>query len=436
MLYRDYAKDKYQNAFQLSNAEGVPCVLERSKGKKMRNYEVYGNSVQDGTPSPENPVEIQSVGDLTTKNLLPNDWENGFINTNTGVNQYSTTFIRTKDYFTLDISKNYYISSNNLNTNNVIYWYFYDENKSYVSSFASSNNRTVGISGQAVTIPENTAFYRLSIDTTDTTIKVQIEEGSTATEYEPYHKYDIPISVESKNLFNDYSLAIANITKDESSTDDIYIGTGNEGLASLAHSAGNLTVNFINTNFRINNAITFSLYVTLLEQGIYNNNIQIISYDTNSNNYATSAISLQNNIRTLVSLTITPNYPIKNFMIRFNNNKLKVELNTLQVEYGSKATEYEPYKGSETKHIYLDEPLRKIGYYADYIDFKNQKVVRNVEVLDDTGTKTISESFGTLATPTEESIALPALKTFKDTNLISVDSTISSSTIKAKYIKK
>lgn len=34
----------------------------------------------------------------------------------------------------------------------------------------------------------------------------------------------------------------------------------------------------------------------------------------------------------------------------------------------------------ETKHIYLDEPLRKIGDYADYIDFKNQKVIRNVGV--------------------------------------------------------
>ena len=66
MLYRDYAKDKYQNAFQLSNAEGVPCVLKGSKGKKIRNYELYGNSVQDGTPSIENPVEIQSVGDLVT----------------------------------------------------------------------------------------------------------------------------------------------------------------------------------------------------------------------------------------------------------------------------------------------------------------------------------------------------------------------------------
>ena len=29
-------------------------------------------------------------------------------------------------------------------------------------------------------------------------------------------------------------------------------------------------------------------------------------------------------------------------------------------------------------NIYLNEPLRKIGDYADYIDFKNQKVVRNI----------------------------------------------------------
>ena len=36
--------------------------------------QIYGNSVQNGTPSPTNPVEIQSVGDKT-KNLLPFPYE-------------------------------------------------------------------------------------------------------------------------------------------------------------------------------------------------------------------------------------------------------------------------------------------------------------------------------------------------------------------------
>ena len=52
---------------------------------------------------------------------------------------------------------------------------------------------------------------------------------------------------------------------------------------------------------------------------------------------------------------------------------------------GNEPFDYEPYGykipvivGNTTTNIYLDEPLRKIGDYADYIDFKNSKVVRNI----------------------------------------------------------
>ena len=62
MIYGNYLRDKYNNtAVKLANAEGVPCVLEYSKGKNIRNYEVYGNSVQDGTPTPESPVEMLTI---------------------------------------------------------------------------------------------------------------------------------------------------------------------------------------------------------------------------------------------------------------------------------------------------------------------------------------------------------------------------------------
>ena len=38
--------------------------------------------------------------------------------------------------------------------------------------------------------------------------------------------------------------------------------------------------------------------------------------------------------------------------------------------------------------------------------------------------------------PTEENISIPELKTFKDTSVISVDTSVKPSNIKAKYIKK
>lgn len=45
---------------------GYPCVLENSVEKPVVDYRIYGNTVQNSTPSPDNPVEIQSVGDLVT----------------------------------------------------------------------------------------------------------------------------------------------------------------------------------------------------------------------------------------------------------------------------------------------------------------------------------------------------------------------------------
>ena len=110
-------------------------------------------------------------------------------------------------------------------------------------------------------------------------------------------------------------------------------------------------------------------------------------------------------------------------------------INQLMLELGTTATEYEPYRVPVTANIYLDEPLRKIGDYADYIDFKGQRVVRKVGVLDNTSTKPISESLVALAIPTEEPIPLPALKTFKGTNIISVDTSVQPSNIKAKYVR-
>ena len=113
-----------------------------------------------------------------------------------------------------------------------------------------------------------------------------------------------------------------------------------------------------------------------------------------------------------------------------------------QLEEGSTATDYEPYGVSpspeypseiesvgdlvtdeadehygkysvpvvvsnETRHIYLDEPLRKVGDYADYIDYQNQQMVRMIEVSDDSGTLSIEESLKALAKPVYESIELP-----------------------------
>ena len=41
-----------------------PLTLSNSTGVNIRKYILYGNSVQDGEPTPDNPIDIDSVGDL------------------------------------------------------------------------------------------------------------------------------------------------------------------------------------------------------------------------------------------------------------------------------------------------------------------------------------------------------------------------------------
>ena len=409
----------------IKTAQGYPVAINDCESGTAVDYTVYGNSVQDGTPTPESPVEIQSVGDLT-KNLLPNDWESGFISVSSGANQDGLEYVRTKDYFTFDISKNYYISSDSIDTRTTISWYFYDENKNFISRFVSYKNRTIGTSGCEVTIPTNTVFFRLTVLTTDINIKVQIEEGSTATEYEPYHKYDIPITVTGKNLLKYPYYWTSRVRS------GIMFTVNEDGTITLSGTT-TLTDTAID-DFVLANAVTIksgTYTVSGCPKGgavyIYRIFIHIrdrsgkFTYISDIGNGATFTVTNTSTITTSIRIGAE---------IGTVNNLVFAP----QIELGSTATAYEPYKG-ETKHIYLDEPLRKVGDYADYIDFKNQKVVRNVEVLDDTGTKTISESFGTLAPPTEETIALPALKTSKGKSIISADTTVLPSNIKVKYVR-
>lgn len=50
-------------------------------------------------------------------------------------------------------------------------------------------------------------------------------------------------------------------------------------------------------------------------------------------------------------------------------------------------TDYEPYHEPIQTNIYLDEPLRKVGDYADYVDFGKGEVVRKVKEVEFSGSE-------------------------------------------------
>lgn len=472
MIYGNYLREKYINtAVKLADAEGVPCVMEYSKGKNLRNYEIYGNSVQDGTPSPDTPIEIQSVGDLTTKNLLPYPYIyttktiNGVTFTDNGDGSITIDGTATanavfylvgkQDNYTLDkcglkIGDSYTISKTLISGDSIANVYFM---ANYYNTSDSMKQGAIATSDNTSTSTIKSDFKSWGIyllvfkDKTvnNTTIKLQFEKGSTATEYEPYHKYDIPITVRGKNLLPNSDWMSGNNSNgftEQTNVDYITEYTQNsisfnlnvwKGVSSQRFKKGSIKRIVFKINQNQINSDDGYMNFSIVIQGYDDNNNKVGSRALYSNAVADTEYVFD--FSTIIISNLYKNSTQFSFCILSRKNALSNFMVYDIAYYADTDTAvYEPYIG-ETKHIYLNEPLRKVGDYADYIDFKNQKVMRQIEVLDDTGTKSIDESLDVISPPAEESVSLPILKTVKGTTIISVDTSIQPSNIKGKYIR-
>lgn len=167
------------------NVEGSHISTDSTIGY-AKNVEILGNTIQ----SASNLADIRSVGDKVEgqelyeipvvscgKNLLSCGLEIGSIASN-GTLESNTGRIRTKEYIQIKNTSNYVLSRHNCAT----YWVFYDINYTFISRvYRSAYNITNDL------IPNNAYFLKLVfVDITDVSIKIQIEEGTVTTPYEPY----------------------------------------------------------------------------------------------------------------------------------------------------------------------------------------------------------------------------------------------------------
>ena len=233
--------------------------------------------------------------------------------------------------------------------------------------------------------------------------------------------YDVPITVHGKNLLNKSNLIdLSKWSRLDNSyrTQPIYVGKGNKVTVSYKQTLSTGLGMHVFVSTRNSTADGY-------KRVLYSN---------------TSATMIQKK----VTLTAESDYiylaiTTATATTEENNAKFMQYIgNDLQVELGDTATEYQPYIEPETTVISISDPLRKVGDVADYIDFKNSCVVQQVEVLDDTGTRPIEESYAPLAEPMIWGYdpPFPEIKTNLYDNAITVDTEIQPSNVKATYFKK
>ena len=363
-------------------------------------YNIGGNSIQNGTPTPTSPVEIESVGDKTKNLLNASLWKTSV--TNNGI---TVEYLEDEDCFLLNgtATSTAIIAEKYINIPNVP-GTSYVLSAKYVSGSidrtnGSGNKYAVAYFGNADTINTMNNWYSIHLQNQDVTgsvkvnnknyitrfwfyvssgvkfdnykVKIQLAEGNVATPYETYG-YKVPIKVNGKNLIN-----YKNLYSDTSK-----FTINDEGIVSGNHTSFNFKYYYIPKEY-IGKELTFS--VDLKKLGIVNG--IYVAANINGVKHSGNRISSTEEFEKS-TLTFTPTSENDYIYITYGSGAGTVYAKNIQLELGSTATDYVPYVEPKIYNIYLDEPLRKIGNYADSIDYASGKIIRNVKELVFTGNET------------------------------------------------
>lgn len=172
--------------FYASN-QGETHITDSDNGK-IQDMMLYGKSSQDGTPSPENPVEIKSVVNPVIKICGKNLFDskkfpiilNRAIDTNTG-NLYelsSGNYCATEKYIPFPYS------GKKVSFNASMSLCAYDKDYKFISTVNKNNGQ----------VPTGTMYVRFDIRTEDKD-KAQIELSENTTTYEPYKEQTIQLPI-------------------------------------------------------------------------------------------------------------------------------------------------------------------------------------------------------------------------------------------------
>lgn len=383
-------------------ASGNPITLTDSEENKPLNMKLYGWSKQDGEPTPDNPVEIESAGmkwstgknlfhvtkesdcnkanpTTTQRIILPGEYACGLTFTNLYAKcldnvsisdrkiSYSVTGI---GYgvgvgVSVENGKKYAVSAKMKNGD--IYAVFYDESGTLISY--------TNIASRYFEAPDDTQYtvllFRKSVVTSANEEivfeDIQIEESSSSTTYEPYtggvpkpYGDKVGVSVRGKNLFH--------ITK-ESDCDKAYDNTTKRIILP-----GEYLMGLSPSNYHIAYDVSIDLNTDSISFIYSGNSGYGVGIGTNCQKNKTYAFSFETNkgaayavfygedgackARVLVStynVFFVPDY-VEHVVIVLTNNNGAVAGDTIwfknvQIEEAKSITAYEPYRTPQSTAI-------------------------------------------------------------------------------------
>jgi hypothetical protein len=337
--FRQYATELDSIYSKLPKVSGTGSILSLTPTLKGRlTSTLKGNTLQNGTPTPDSPVAIQSVTGLQKitvcgKNLINTVGYNKGTNAS-GTITTNVNYLGIDDYVKVEPNTTYAITFQDDVSGATLFLSSKDKNGDFIERINLSNARTFTTGANAYYV----FFYLYKNGTTfNTGGYVQLEYGSTATTYEAYTSQTKELNL-GKNLLN-----------------ESLISNTNRGL-TWSYANEKININGTTTStYSQSNKINLTL-----SAGTY-----VFSKSTTSN--ASFGIWLYNKNNTLIATgtpnnAITINEEVKSFALYVenltSNTQYDIDINVM-LEKGSNASSYSPY--------FTPIELNKIDTYQDYI---------------------------------------------------------------------
>lgn len=374
----DSIKDKlgriiYEAWKKLLASGTPPLTLFKCKQANLVDYKVYGESVQEGTPTPDTPIEILSVGDKS-KNLFPEEMmlmnslvtktEQGYINSGyPAVYSYNNKCGDFIDYFKRTLKPNVtytlsrFVSNYKKSSSGAITIRDSSNSLVYVREGNGLKSITFSLTQEQIESIASIYIYGLGDDATIYEW-VMLNEGDSVADYEPYG-YRMPVKV-TPNIYNYEEFFSVSGT-----AQSIAVSKINFDSINIYQRYQNIFV-IPNTLFKPNTTYEISKTLKVIS-GTSAYNTSRIAIATSQTSGAFYLIEGNKSTATFTTPADLTNYT---YLWIYGIADGEIEINDIFIrEVG-----LEPI----TTDIYLNEPLRKAGNYADYIDFENQKVVREI----------------------------------------------------------
>lgn len=177
---------------EVKELTGIPPLSIRSNGTMLLDYLISGNMSQTGTPTPDNPIQPQETGERTENLSLVNLLTGSALSIRDQFNALYTDMIYDTDtQYTISLN----FTGDAPTTNGVFKICFtYTDGTTTKSGWITTSNRTNSLTSQSGKTVKNISITNYNYPVTNSEMKnIMLNTGSTALPYEPYG-YKITIS--------------------------------------------------------------------------------------------------------------------------------------------------------------------------------------------------------------------------------------------------